>query len=101
MRLTDLGIRALKPPENGYVLYTDDALPGFAVRVSMGGTKSFVLTHPNHRRKRQTIGRVGIIKLAEAREAAKIILAESTLGKFQTRSRCGASTGCPPADRVC
>ena len=43
MRLTDLSIRALQGPERGQKTYTDDTLPGFGVRVSQGGTKTFVL----------------------------------------------------------
>ena len=39
MHLTDLTVRSLKPPERGQRDYADDALPGFAVRVSQGGTK--------------------------------------------------------------
>src|SRR5207248_1644721 len=58
----------------------DDALTGFGVRVSFGGTKSFVVTHGKLRR-RETIGRVGVLSLADARAEAKRRLAEYTLGK--------------------
>lgn len=77
MRLTDISIRALKTPESGAVIHYDDTLPGFGVRVSEGGTKSFILTH-GPRRTRETIGRVTIIGLGEARTAAKVILAQYT-----------------------
>jgi integrase len=80
MRLTDLSIKALKAPESGAIIYADDTLTGFGVRVSEGGTKSFVLTH-GVRRQRLTIGRVGVLGLQEARLAAKKTLAEYTLGK--------------------
>ena len=70
MRMTDLSIKALKPPAKGVICYTDDVLTGFGVRVSVAGTKSFVLTH-GVLRQRETIGRVGIISLKDAREAAK------------------------------
>ena len=83
MKLTDLSVRALKPPEKGAVTYHDDILRGFGVRVSQAGTKCYVLTH-GARRRRQTIGRV--IKLAEAREAAKFILAAYTVGKSRPRT---------------
>ena len=43
MRLSDLAIRSLKAPERGQITYPDDLLPGFGLRVSPGGTKSFVL----------------------------------------------------------
>lgn len=80
MRLTDLSIRALKVPPEGVVVYTDDLIKGFGVRVSAGGTKSFVLTH-GVRRQRETLGKVGILSLQEARGEAKRRLAEYTLGK--------------------
>jgi len=80
VNLTDLSIKALKPPDKGQKLYTDDNLKGFGVRVSQGGTKTFILVHGNQRSK-TTIGRVGLISLAEARAKARHILAEKTLGK--------------------
>jgi len=45
MRLTDITIKALKAPPKGVIYYTDDTLTGFGVRVSEGGTKSFILMH--------------------------------------------------------
>ena len=85
MRLTDISIRSLKVPESGAVVYKDDAVSGFGVRVSEGGTKSFVLTH-GPRRIRETIGRVGIVTLMEARNEAKRRLAQYTLGKEKPRA---------------
>lgn len=86
MRLTDLSIRALKAPEKGVIVYSDDTLTGFGVRVSQAGTKSYVLTH-GVRRHRETIGRVGIISLSAARTAAKEMLAEYTLGKHRPQPK--------------
>ena len=80
LRLTENLIGDLKSPNEGAAIYCDDNLAGFGVRVSEGGTKSFVLTH-GPRRKRETIGRVGIISLQDARAEAKRRLAEYTLGK--------------------
>jgi hypothetical protein len=57
MRLTDITIKSLKAPQHGARIYTDDIVSGFGVRISQGGTKSFVLTHgPRH--QRETIGRI-------------------------------------------
>jgi integrase len=78
-------IKTLKPPPKGEKIYADAVLAGFGVRVSEGGTKSFVLTH-GRLRKRETIGRVGILGLADARQEAKRRLAEYTLGKTQPRA---------------
>ncbi|MEI9990599.1 MAG: tyrosine-type recombinase/integrase [Rhizomicrobium sp.] len=80
MRLTDPTIRSLKAPSEGAVIFPDDLIPGFGVRVSEGGTKSFVLTH-GPRRQRETLGRVGVVSLHDARIEAKRRLAEYTLGK--------------------
>ena len=85
MRLTDISIKALKAPPAGSVIYADDTLPGFGIRVSQAGTKSFVLTH-GRARTRETIGRAGIVGLAEARQEARRRLAEYTLGKGKLRS---------------
>lgn len=82
MSLTDLAVKAIKAPERGQVTYPDDAVPGFGVRVSQGGTKSFVLVHGRNR-QRTTIGRYPIISLSDARSEAKRILAENTLGKHR------------------
>ncbi len=79
MKLTDISVRALRPPERGQKLYADDSLSGFGVRVSQGGAKTFVLVHGDDRR-RLTIGRYPIISLSDARTEAKRILAERTLG---------------------
>jgi integrase len=85
MRLNELAIRSLKAPAKGAVIFHDDALSGFGVRISAGGTKSFVLTH-GVQRLRETIGRVGILGLHEARNEAKRRLAEYTLGKTKLQS---------------
>ncbi|HVU20731.1 MAG TPA: Arm DNA-binding domain-containing protein [Rhizomicrobium sp.] len=85
MRLTDIVVRNLKVPQKGAVIFSDDVLSGFGVRVSEGGTKSFVLIH-GARRTRETIGRVGVISLAEARAEAKLRLARYTLGKDKPKA---------------
>ncbi|HEY2070399.1 MAG TPA: site-specific integrase [Rhizomicrobium sp.] len=85
MLLTDPTIRALPAPDRGAVIFPDDLIPGFGVRVSEGGTRSFVLTH-GPRRIRETLGRVGVISLKDARAEAKRRLAEYTLGRNKPRS---------------
>ncbi len=85
MRFTDISIKALKAPSSGVAVYFDDTITGFGVRVSQGGTKSFVLTH-GPRRTRETLGRVGVVKLQDARAEAKLRLAQYTLGRDKPRS---------------
>ena len=79
MRLADRAIASLPTPEHGQKLYTDDSLAGFAVRVSQGGSRTFVLTYGADR-QRITIGRYPIVSLSAAREKARTILAEKQLG---------------------
>lgn len=85
MSLTDAAIRALDAPQKGQKLYPDGTLPGFACRVSQGGTKTFLLVVGRDRRK-ITIGRFPIISLSQARTEAKRLLAEFTLGKVRPQS---------------
>jgi integrase len=85
MRLTDISVRALPLPEKGQKTHWDDTLQNFGCRVSQGGTKSFVVQHGLDRRL-ITIGRYPIISLADAREEAKRVLAELTLGKHRPRT---------------
>jgi integrase len=82
MRLTDISVKALQPPESGAKTYFDDSLGGFGVRVSQGGTKSYILVH-GKTRSRTPIGRVGIVTLKQARDKARDILAEKQLGRYQ------------------
>jgi integrase len=84
MPLTDLAIRALQPPEKGTKIIYDDSLTGFGVRITKNGVASFILTQ-GRRRHRETIGRVGVLSLKDARAAAKVRLAEYTLGKYRPR----------------
>lgn len=86
MRLTDLAIQRLPPPDKGATTHFDDTIPGFGVRVSSGGTKSFTLIHGKSR-QRTAIGRYPIVSLQEARAEAKRILAERTLGKHTAPSK--------------
>ncbi|MGH7111779.1 MAG: tyrosine-type recombinase/integrase [Stellaceae bacterium] len=79
MRLTDRSIASLSAPERGQKLHSDDTLPGFGVRVSQGGSKTFVLT-VGADRQRMTLGRWPVVSLHAARERAKHILAERQLG---------------------
>lgn len=80
LALSDLKLRSLPTPEKGQKDYWDASLPGFGIRISQGGSKTFILNIDNARR---TIGRFGILSLAEARGEAKRILAERTLGRVR------------------
>jgi integrase len=89
MKLTKAVIDKLPVPGSGYALYRDDELPGFGVRVTHAGVKSFFLEKRIHRKvKRLTIGRYGVLTAEQARrEAVKL------LGRI-------ASGGDPVADKA-
>lgn len=91
MPLSDMTVKKLAPPPRGQQTTWDDALPGFGCRVSQGGTKTFVVVHGRNR-QRTTIGRYPIITLAQARQRAKEILAESVLGKSRKPSHVSFET---------
>jgi len=69
MRLTDIQIKNLRAPVSGQKTYFDASLPGFGVRVSQGGTRSFVVMY-GEKRQLKTLGRYPAMSLAEARKAA-------------------------------
>jgi integrase len=73
MRLTQKGLEGLKPPASGQADYYDTGgPPGFLIRVSQGGTKTFQqLYRVNGVMKRWTVGRFPALSLAEARDKAK------------------------------
>jgi len=77
--LTDFSIKNLPIPPSGQVTY-DDAPSPLKVRVSQGGTKTFLVLLGSG--KRYTIGRYGEVSLADARTAARKLRAEKTLGKI-------------------
>jgi integrase len=83
--LTDLSIRHLKPVPGKQVTYADRSLKGFGVRVTERGAMTYVLV-VGANRKRLKLGNVGILKLAEARTAARLKLAEKQLGINQHTS---------------
>jgi len=84
-KLSDVTVRNLPLPEKGQVTHWDVGLPGFGVRVSQGGTKTFiVISGPT--RKRYTIGRYGPITLKQARDEAKKLQAGLTLGTVEITS---------------
>lgn len=83
--LTDLTVKNLKPQSGTRVTYFDKSLKGFGVRVSASGHASYVLV-VGANRQRVKLGEVGIVRLAEARVAAKNLLAERQLGTHRQLS---------------
>lgn len=82
--LTDLSIRKLKATGKQYMVW-DKSLPNFGIRISQHGTMTWTLLLGSERR-RLGLGRYPIVSLAEARQAAKRIMAERILGKHAPRT---------------
>lgn len=83
VNLSDALVRSLPSPEAGQLDYWDATLGTFGLRISQGGSKTFIIKVGNSRR---TIGRYPILSLSEARTEAKRMLAEKTLGKLRPQS---------------
>ena len=77
-------VSAPKPKENGtptQVFYRDSTLPGFGLRVTSGGTKSYIVeTRIGKKVKRKTLGRHGIITAEQARKQAIKFLGQVACG---------------------
>jgi integrase len=82
MHLTKSVIAKLPLPPAGQALYRDDKLRGFAVRVTAGGTKAYVLEKLIHRRVRRiTIARCEAMPPEAARKLAQKLLGEIAVGR--------------------
>jgi integrase len=71
-KLTDAFVRTLAAPETGRIEVRDAEIPGFALRVTEKGAKSWVLIYHLHGRKgRVTLGSYPELSLADARKQAR------------------------------
>lgn len=76
-KLTAPFVESVKAPEHGQNEYWDGKTPGFGLRVSQGGRKAWVLLYRYQGRKRRlTLGTYPIKSLADARDLAKVKLAQ-------------------------
>jgi integrase len=82
MHLTKSAIAKLPLPSEGQAFYRDDALKGLAVRVTAGGTKSFILEKLIKRKvRRATLGRCNEISVETARRLAQKMLGQIADGR--------------------
>ncbi len=80
-KITKSFVDKLVLPEKGQVFYRDSELKGFAVRVTQGGSKAFVLEKRiNRKLKRITLGRYPEITVEMARKEALKYLGEIATG---------------------
>lgn len=68
-----------KPPARGQVDYIDSSFPGFTLRVTAKGVKTWTLCYYFHKRRRRlTLGRYPSVSLGEARKRAMNALAKKS-----------------------
>ena len=71
-RLTAASVERLRPPAKGRIEHWDSLLPGFGLRVSETGAKTWVLMYRIGRRQRRlTLGKYPALGLTKAREKAR------------------------------
>src|SRR5215469_5072303 len=81
VHLTARKLDSLKSPGVGQIDYWDQGLPGFGVRISAGGRRTWVLMYRLGRRKvRHTLGTYPATPLGRARDDAKAALARVQRG---------------------
>lgn len=80
-RLTDSVVRSFVPPKKGNRIVYDSAVPGFGVRITAGGTRSFILNYwHDGRERRMTIGQFPTWTAASGRMQAQRLKRDIDLG---------------------
>src|SRR5262245_20211744 len=89
MRLTQKTINALTLPEGkSEVIHFDDDLPGFGLRIRVGGSRSFVFQFKvGNQHRRMALGSATALSPARAREMAEELYAQKRLGRDPSAER--------------
>jgi integrase len=89
INLTQRGVDALSPPRTGRVEYFDRTLPGFGLRVSDAGRKTwFVMYRVRGKKVRETIGTLATIpEVAAARQRARASIEMAQRGIHPVEAR--------------
>ena len=96
IKLTAIAIERLKGPESGRVEYFDLTLPGFALRITDKGSRSWVVFYRNGGRlRRMTIGSYPALGLADARMAAREAMQAAARGNDPAMERAAKRTASP------
>jgi len=99
--LNDRTVRALAAPSKGRTTYIDKTLPGFGLRVTAAGAKSWVVVYRQHRHKRRvTLGTYPLAPLAKARAKAKKTLAAVVQGEDPAAEHRAARSAAPRGRRT-
>jgi integrase len=89
-KLTKTTVEALPTPATGHaaLIYRDSALPGFGVRVTSNGVRTYVVEKRLRGRSRRiSLGRHGVLTVDQARREAQLKLADITVGKDPVAER--------------
>ena len=82
IKINKTSLKGLEYPRQGYVLHWDNTLPGFGVRITASGSKSFIVqTRIKGRDRRATLGKCSKITLELARTKAKKWLGQVAEGR--------------------
>ena len=80
--LSDLAVKRIKPPASGQVDTFDLGYPGFALRTSYGGSKSWVFFYRlGERQRRLTLGHYPSTSLGDARDLWRQAREQVALGR--------------------
>ncbi|MBV2097339.1 MAG: integrase family protein [Candidatus Thiodiazotropha sp. (ex Codakia orbicularis)] len=82
LKITKTAVEQAPIPADGQVFYRDEQLKGFALRVTAGGAKSFVVEiRINRKVKRKTLGRFNAMTAEKARKEAIKFLGQVASGE--------------------
>src|ERR1041385_8442558 len=89
IRLTQLAAEKLAPPPTGRIVYWDRHLPGFGVRITATGAKSWVAMYRvNGRTVMETIASIAKLpRVDDARQAARESMAKAATGDHPVREK--------------
>jgi integrase len=89
--LTHTIVAALKAPSAGQIDCWDSKIPGFGIRSSVGGSKTWIVRYrQNGKKQRYTLGRWPSMGVADARQEARRYLGEVAGGNDPARTRAEA-----------
>jgi integrase len=88
VNLTTTGVERAKPPKSGRRELWDSVVPGFHIRITDRGTKTYAVMARLHGKQfRMALGRHGVVSLTEARQKARDVLSLVEAGKDPREDR--------------
>jgi hypothetical protein len=101
MKLTETSVKAATLPASGQTFYRDEVLTCFALRVTSGGARSFIVEkRVNGKARRVTLGQWPAMKVEAARRAAQKLIGEMADGRDPVAQRRGAEAAAVTLDEV-